>query len=120
MRAVSPTPSWRAATRSCRTSSVQPRTSSSRSKSPARKRNDRRRMREKRAAGPFFLNFWNERGDGGNHRRHGQGAARQDRCADDGVQEGARRSGRESRQGRGAAANQAGQQGFQGGDAHGG
>ena len=55
---------------------------------------------------------------GGNHRKHGRRTARQDRRADDGMQEGADRSRRRHGQGRGAAARQARQQGRQGRVAH--
>jgi hypothetical protein len=51
---------------------------------------------------------------GGNHRKHGQGTAREDRRADDGMQEGPDRSRRRHGQGRGNPARQAGQQGQQG------
>src|SRR5512137_1277159 len=72
-----------------------------------------------RKSGPEINDSSNERTagavNGGNHRIDGEGTAREDRRADDGVQEGAGRGRRRHGQGRGDSPGQAGQQGDQGG-----
>ena len=76
---------------------------------------------------PFFSNLEpvlaeqlnrTEKQHGCNHRKHGRRTARQDRRADDGMQEGADRGRRQHGKGRRAAARQARQQGRQGRRAH--
>ena len=97
----------------------QPATSSSRCEEPTKARNGPfATVTSEGASQPLFhdigRNECSGAGNGGNHRKHGDGAAPAHRARHDGMQEGADRSGRRHREGRGAAAHQERRQGEQG------